>query len=224
MAVLHLGDCMRIMTGAGAFAAGLFIALFSGTAGASVVKLAPSDFVAGSSVVCNTSTSICSGNHKAGTVGDPDFLENPGNVAVSAVVGKQLLEVSKIDVPNGSNGSTILNNGLFTVDFGNNTKNGTMTYDFTGTGLMATHVALKGGPNFVLLKIIADMLGDGFKGSFTFDLGALGLRNNGGQVPGLSNIAFYGMDAPEVPLPGAIWLMGAGLAGVSAASRRKKNA
>lgn len=35
---------------------------------------------------------------------------------------------------------------------------------------------------------------------------------------------FYFLDAPEVPIPGAIWLMGAGLAGLGFAGRKKKAA
>ena len=42
---------------------------------------------------------------------------------------------------------------------------------------------------------------------------------------GVSNIyAFNSETAPEVPIPGAIWLMGAGLAGLQIARKKKKSA
>ena len=45
-----------------------------------------------------------------------------------------------------------------------------------------------------------------------------GLRN------GVSNIYAFNSATPEVPIPGAIWLMGAGLAGLQVARKKKKSA
>ncbi len=62
-------------------------------------------------------------------------------------------------------------------------------------------------------------MGDGVSGSFTFDLDVLGIS------AAVSHVTFYGIEkTPELPIPGALWLMIAGLGGLGAASRRKKAA
>ena len=142
----------------------------------------------------------------------------PGaNVSVSAIVGTQLTEIERLDVASDgvdvSNGPNVLD-----FDMGSDSA-GTVTYDFSGSGLTALYVAIKGGPEFAILKIAVDMLGDGVSGSFTFDLDALGIS------AAVSHVSFYGIEeTPEIPIPGALWLMIAGLGGLGAASRRKKAA
>lgn len=203
----------KAAVGAVAAASALFAA---GTASAGVMTLSSGDLTPAGLTVCTVSvTAVCDGNDQAGTVGTLDL---PGaNVSVSAIVGVQLTEMERLDVPN--DGVDVVNgSNMLEFDMGSDSA-GTVTYDFSGSGLTALYVAIKGGTEFVLLKIVTDMLGDGVSGSFTFDLDALGIS------AAVSHVTFYGIEeTPEVPIPGALWLMIAGLGGLGAASRRKKAA
>lgn len=87
---------------------------------------------------------------------------------------------------------------------------GTFTFDLSSFNKLLTHFVIKAGNNFYLFEISADMVAS--SGTFNWEIP--------GQMA-LSNINFYGMD---VPIPGAIWLMGAGLAGLGFAGRKKKKA
>jgi len=202
---------------AGAICAiGLAAALNIGSASAGVMTVAETDLSPAGLTVCTvTVTAVCEGNDQAGTVA---VLDMPGiNVSVSAIVGTQLTEIARLDVANDGQDVTDGPN-MLDFDMGSDSA-GTVTYDFTGTGLTALYVAIKGSTEFVLLKIAADMLGDGTSGSFTFDLDALGIS------AAVSHVTFYGIeDTPEIPIPGAIWLMIAGLGGLGAAGRKKKAA
>jgi len=190
-------------------------ALFAaGTASAGVMTLSSGDLTPAGLTVCTVSvTAVCDGNDQAGTVGTLDL---PGaNVSVSAIVGVQLTELERLEAPDDgvdvANGSNMLE-----FDMGSDSA-GTVTYDFSGSSLSALYVAIKGGTEFALLKIVSDMLGDGVSGSFTFDLDALGIS------AAVSHVAFYGVEeTPEIPVPGALWLMGAGLAGLGFAGRKKQ--
>lgn len=187
-----------------------------GVASAGVMTVAEADLTAGGMSVCDDAggpggTVICDGNDQAGTVA---VLDLPGaNVSVSAIVGEQLTELLRLEPAN--DGADVMDDlGSLIFDTGSDSA-GTVSYDFSGAGLTALYVAIKGGSEFALLKIVADAMGDGVSGSFDFDLDALGIAS------ATSHVTFYGVQ--EIPIPAAIWLMGAGLAGLGfAAGRRKK--
>ncbi|WDI30367.1 VPLPA-CTERM sorting domain-containing protein [Hyphococcus flavus] len=191
--------------------------LAAGTASAGVMTLSATDLTADGLTVCTIGvTAVCDGNDQAGTVG---VLDLPGaNVSISAIVGTQLTELERLNVAN--DGVDVTNGpNMLDFDMGSDSA-GTVTYDFSGSGFSALYVAIKGGPEFAILKIVSDMLGDGVSGSFTFDLDVLGIS------AAVSHVSFYGTmdDTPPIPVPGAIWLMIAGVAGLGAASRKKKPA
>lgn len=178
---------------------------------------------------------------------------NPGNddaSSVSALVNKTVTNLGRINITN--NGTDMdpdyaidtndIDNGIFDTDqdflnaFSFTINNddgddGTVNFDLTGTGFGLTHVVLKAGNDnggtggFTIFE----WDGNAFTGSFQWSTLAAMLvnQNNNSIARVLSHISFYGMDMdepPEVPIPGAIWLMMAGLAGLRVASRRKKAA
>jgi hypothetical protein len=80
---------------------------------------------------------------------------------------------------------------------------------------------------FALDPLVAQ--GNGFTDFAIFGFSLLGLSDDDVvrftlSLTGLTDGAeqFFILDAPEVPIPGAIWLMGAGLAGLGFAGRKKK--
>ena len=96
----------------------------------------------------------------------------------------------------------------FTLTFMGDTLK--VDFDLTGLGYGFEYIALKFAQSFSLFYW--DMPNQ-VTGSFT-----VAIPDN------LSNVSFYGDDTPEIPIPGAIWLMGAGLAGLGFARRKAKSA
>jgi hypothetical protein len=134
-------------------------------------------------------------------------------------------QLAKIDIcsPTSTgcqaNGQKLTNGAVSAALFSltNNGASGSVDFDLTGTGKGLEYVVLKGSDNFALFYWDMDQI----SGSFMWQIAGF-ILNNGGQVPNLSHITFYGGNAPnEVPLPAAAWLMIAGLGGLRLASRRK---
>jgi hypothetical protein len=112
---------------------------------------------------------------------------------------------------------------LFALTINADENSGTVNFDLSSVGYVLEYVVLKGGPNFALFQFLP--MPSAVTGSFTFDLTGF-LIVGQGNTPNLSHISFYGDRAPvsDVPLPAAIWLMGAGIAGLGFASRKSKKA
>lgn len=140
-----------------------------------------------------------------------------------------IVQLAKINVCNPTTDANCAANGqsgsdgavaasLFSLI--NNGADGSVDFDLTGTGYGLEYVVLKGSDNFAIFYWDMDPLA----GSFLWQIAGF-ILNNGGQVPNLSHITFYGGDAvSDVPLPAAAWLMIAGLSGLGFAGRRKKAA
>lgn len=138
-------------------------------------------------------------------------------------------QLAKIDVCNPTTDQGCLPNGQKPTDGAvnasaftlvNSGAAGSVDFDLTGTGYGLEYVVLKASNSFALFYWDMDPL----VGSFLWQIAGF-ITNNGGQVPDLSHITFYGGEAvSDVPLPAAIWLMGAGLAGLGFSSRGKKAA
>ena len=81
----------------------------------------------------------------------------------------------------------------------------------TGTAnvLAPIWIAVKAGANYLVYQITG---GDIF-GSVDIS----GVDKNA-----ISHVSFYDTGVPDIPLPAAVWLMGAGLAGLGFAGRKKK--
>ncbi len=98
--------------------------------------------------------------------------------------------------------------------FNSSGTSGDFDFDLSGLDYELTHIVIKAGNDFFLLAFTADMImssGDDVAWSIP-------------DGSALSNINFFGGEIPEIPIPGAIWLMGAGLAGLGAARRKAKAA
>lgn len=80
----------------------------------------------------------------------------------------------------------------------------------------------KGGISNLTAQLFAVHFGNRFI-AFLFPSAVNGFEILGLRF-GVSNIYAFNGDTPPIPVPGAIWLMGAGLAGLGFANRRKKSA
>lgn len=138
-------------------------------------------------------------------------------------------QLAKIDVCNPASDVDCLPNGqkptngavnasAFTLV--NNGASGSVDFDLTGSGYGLEYVVLKASNSFALFYWDMDPL----VGSFLWQIAGY-ITTNGGQTPDLSHITFYGGEAvSDIPLPAAVWLMGAGLAGLGFSSRGRKRA
>ncbi len=79
---------------------------------------------------------------------------------------------------------------------------------------------VKGGVSNLTAQLFAVHFGNRFI-AFLFPSAVNGFEILGLRF-GVSNIYAFNGDMPPIPVPGAIWLMGAGLAGLGFANRRKK--
>lgn len=116
-------------------------------------------------------------------------------------------------------------NGVDGVDEGPNTLGLVLTGDtksgtwaLTGLSSLAgiqVMLIFKDGVGSLPSPLIGYLL-DGLSGTYTSPF-----FGDKGQVKDISHVSIY-YRVSEVPLPGALWLMGAGLAGLGFASRKKK--
>lgn len=83
----------------------------------------------------------------------------------------------------------------------------------TGTTdvLIPLFIAIKAGSDYLVYELTEGELS-----------GSIDISNIDEMA--ISHVSFYDTGTPEIPIPAAIWLMGAGLAGLGFAGRRKKQA
>lgn len=137
-------------------------------------------------------------------VGDPTAIGTLGLTADlydGQPAGDQF-EVDQIEILSGMS---------FTVD--DHQKGPESPGDFTSSAL---YILLKLSNTAVWIK---NLSGGALMISYTDSTCKGGVKQDCFKAGGLSHYSEVG----EIPIPGAIWLMGAGLAGLGFASRRKKN-
>jgi hypothetical protein len=154
------------------------------------------------SLTCNGATaSQCQGFTGAGSPGEPTGLGVLSNTAADEYDGTPSSEADEAARLNILAGTSFTGaQGVRTVGSG-----GDQTFN-----TLALYVVMKIGNDAIFIKNISGGLLTIAYDSFT------------GQGSGLSHFTEFG--TPEVPVPAAVWLMGAGLAGLGFAGRRKKSA
>jgi hypothetical protein len=188
---------MKTLALIAALAAGAFL---STAANANLITVSGTSH----SLTCNGATA----GQCQGMVGGS--LTVSGNAVTGGSAGSfsntlaDLYSIGKSDEANEAAALNVLAGTNFTGTDGVRTpgSGGDMTFS-----TLALYVVMKLGNEWIFIKNLTG-------GSLTVAYDAVG----GGGF-GLSHFTEFG--APQVPLPAAVWLMGAGLAGLGAASRRK---
>lgn len=159
-------------------------------------------------------------------LGDDPIPGNDTEENVSAAVGEPVTQLGRLEVEDGAivaDDSGVLNvTEFFTLTLGPDGTTGTVTYDLTGTGFELSYVVLNAGPEFRIFERTDE--NDPLVGTFDFSTAIAELLAPQGQARELSHITFFGtpfLPVADVPLPGAFWVMGLGLAAVGAARRKK---
>lgn len=147
------------------------------------------------------------------------FSGNDSETAVNDVIAPDMVTLlAKINCDddacsNLDKESKAISSDFFTITSvlsGGEAKSGTFTFE-AGSGFLLKYLVVKAGPNFALYELATAA------SSGTFDWNTMDLQNKG-----LSHLSFYGIEGGDpVPVPAAIWLMGAGLAGLGLARRKK---
>jgi len=125
-------------------------------------------------------------------------------------------ELEKVDASSGSSGGLTVTTTDGTI--------GTWAYSGDTSAFGGMIAILKGGPTFsaYLLDLeVVPLAGDWNTSGI--------LKGNGGAGPELSNFTLWtrpggGPDTPPVPLPAAGWMLLAGVGGLAAWGRRRRNA
>lgn len=197
-----LGSKMSIFRTVG-IAAAAFVCMAAQSASASVLSI-------GGGVASVTCTPSCAGIIGGSVVSSPSLGVTGGTAGALSGTSAGLYDFSPTDPANEAKALNVL--------AGTNFSTGVQTD--------------MGGVSSVTFSTIAQWIGLKIGNSHFF------LQNNSGPITllitylksdgrigagaGLSHITEFG--SSEVPAPGAIWLMGAGIAGMGFASRKKKPA
>lgn len=143
---------------------------------------------------------------------------NDDAATVSALVGMDVDFLAKIECASQIDGNQcnvadqveedgLLDAGLFSLDTADD-FDGTVSFDISGSGFLVNAIVFKAGTSFTTYLFDTPTA----SGEFIFSLTDAMLDN------ALSHVSFYGS---EIPIPGAFWLLGAGLAGLRFASRKR---
>lgn len=183
-----------------------------GVAAAALVALAAqpafaSTLTIGGGVATVSCTPSCNGIIGGSVTSSPSLGVTGGTAGSLSGTAASLYDFSPSDAANEAKALNILAGTNFTS--GVQTDMGGVASATFST--VASWISLKIGNSHFFLNNTA--------GPVTLFITYLQAAGKAGAGAGLSHITEFGN---EVPIPGAIWLMGAGLAGLGAAGRRKK--